>query len=229
MRMWNADGSEGRLCLNGLRCVAKLAAEAMAGIGDSFPVETAAGPRAVTVFRDGEGLVHEVEVDAGTPDFRRSSIPAEGEAEEIWGEQFETAIGPLPGHALSVGNPHVVLWMESPGSVREAALESIGPPLAEHPRFPEGVNVHLAAARDRERLLFRPWERGSGPTRACGTGAVAVFAVARRLGRVEPRGMVAMPGGEVTLRETPGGELQLRGPAREVFRGVWPLRSGSPS
>jgi len=219
MRMWNADGSEGLLCLNGLRCAAKAAAD-LAGAPERFVVETAAGPRPVRIFRDGRGRVHEVEVEAGPPDFRRRAIPAAGGEAELWGERFPMpAGGDLPGYGLSVGNPHLVLWMESEAAVRRAPLAAIGRPLATDPRFPEGVNVHLAA-RAGDALVTRPWERGAGATRACGSGAVAVFAVARRLGAAPERATVRMPGGEVELREDPDG-LRLRGPAREVFRGVW--------
>lgn len=219
MRMWNADGSEGLLCLNGLRCAAKAAAD-LAGAPDRFVVEAAAGPRPVRVFRDSTGRVAEVEVEAGVPDFRRAAIPARGDEPELWGESFPLSTGStLPGYGVSVGNPHLVLWMETEAAVREAPLAAIGEPLSRDPRFPEGVNVHLAAWTG-EALVTRPWERGAGATLACGSGAVAVFAVARRLERAPERAAVRMPGGEVELREEPVG-LVLRGPAREVFRGTW--------
>jgi diaminopimelate epimerase len=219
MRMWNADGSEGRLCLNGLRCAAKLAAETVA-TGDAFAVETAAGERRVRVRRDGGGRVVEVEVEAGRPDFRRSAIPARGGADELWGETFRIGGSEWAGYGVSVGNPHVVIWMGE-GELGEAPLEAVGRAFESDATFPEGVNVHLAARSAPGSLVMRTWERGSGATLACGTGAVAVFAVARRLGLVGPLAEVAMPGGPVTMREEPDGGLVQVGPAREVFRGLW--------
>jgi len=223
MRMWNADGSEGRLCLNGLRCAARLAVTERPELGDAFAMETASGVRAVRVLRDGSGAPSTIEVDVGTPDFRRSALPALGESEELWEEAFSTPLGDLPGYGVSVGNPHLVLRLPGDVAIGDAPLEEIGAPLAVDPRFPEGVNVHLATVRGSGELVMRPWERGSGATLACGSGAVAVFAVARRWGGVDPRAEVYMPGGAVTMREEAGGGLVLRGEAREVFRGVWPL------
>ena len=166
--------------------------------------------------------VTSVEVMAGTPDYRRDALPAAVEGDEIWDEPFSTPDGMLRGGAVSVGNPHLVLWLASEPAVYAAPLEVIGPPLETDPRFPERINVHLAAVAAPDRLVMRSWERGSGITLACGSGAAAVFAVHRRLGRAAPEAVVAMPGGEVTVRDESGGRLVLTGPAREVFRGRWP-------
>lgn len=218
MRMWNADGSKGLLCLNGLRCAAKYAAEAIA-LGDEFVVETAAGQRKVRVHRSGEGTVEDVEVEAGTADFRRTAIPATGDPEELWGERFHLGGLDLPGYGVSVGNPHLVLWMDEEPAVWRAPLGEIGGPFEADPRFPEGVNVHLVSSREGRALVMRSWERGSGETMACGSGAVAAFAVARRLEKIPERGEVVMPGGRVEMRQEGNGALIMRGPAREVFRG----------
>jgi len=227
MRMWNADGSEGRLCLNGLRCTARLAVTSRPGLGDSFAVETASGLRAVRVIRNGGGVPSTVEVEAGRPDFRRRALPALGEGEELWDEVFPTPVGALRGFGVSVGNPHLVLRLDSEAELVDAPLAAIGAPLAGDPRFPEGVNVHLLAKGVDGSLVMRTWERGSGATLACGTGAVAVFAVARRCGFVGAGADVRMPGGQVRLQADDEGCLLLRGDAREVFRGEWPLEGES--
>lgn len=219
MRMWNADGSEGRLCLNGLRCAAKFAAED-GGRGERFVVETVSGDRPVRVFRDSGGAVSEVEVAVGRPDFRRETLPASGSGEEVWGERFRVGTQDLAGYAVSVGNPHLVFPLESPDALAALSLETLEP-WSRHPRFPEGINVHAAAVPDSRRLIMRTWERGTGPTLACGSGAVAVFAAARRWGRVDGEATVSMPGGDVRLREGDDGALVLCGPARECFRGTW--------
>jgi diaminopimelate epimerase len=221
MTMYNADGSEGRLCLNGLRCAAKYAAETVREAGESFGVETAAGRFPVRVHRGPDGAVTEVEVRVPPPDFRRSALPALRSGDEIWGETFPAAGLDLPGYGVSVGNPHLVLWIGE-SAIADAPLEAIGRPLEGDPRFPEGVNVHLAAGRAQGGLVMRSWERGSGITQACGSGAVAVFAVARRLGRAPESCAVEMPGGEVRMRWLEDGSILMAGPALEVFRGDWP-------
>jgi diaminopimelate epimerase len=214
MRMWNADGSEGRLCLNGLRCAAKYVAEET-GVGDRFTVETISGDRPVCVFRDASGRVNEVEVLVGVPDFRRSALPASGSGNELWGETFQVGGRTLPGYAVSVGNPHLVFPVS--GRIEDVPLEALGP-WSRAARFPDGMNVHVLA-RIEGGLDMRSWERGTGATLACGSGAVAVYAVAHRLGLVGNESDVHMPGGTVQLRENDEGALILRGPAREVFRG----------
>ena len=217
MRMWNADGSEGRLCLNGLRCAAKYTAESTPA-GDRFTVETISGDRPVRVIRDAEGRVSDVEVMVGVADFRRDALPALGSAPEIWGDTFQVGTSALPGYGVSVGNPHLVLPVEN--DLDAFVLENLEP-LSNDERFPEGMNVHVFA-EDGGQLVMRTWERGTGPTLACGSGAVAVFAVAHRLGLVGKVADVRMPGGTVRLEESGGGVLRLLGPAREVFRGeVW--------
>ena len=223
MRMWNADGSEGLLCLNGLRCAAKYAAESVPGLGAAFVVETGAGERMVGAHRDAQGMVAEVEVWAGEPDFRREAIPARGLGPEIWGERFPAGKVELPGFGVTVGNPHLVLWAAREEVVQQAELAVFGPRLEKDPRFPKGVNVHVAAASGQDRLVLRSWERGSGITLACGTGAVAAYAVALRLEEISGEAVVRMPGGEVSMRREEPGGLVMRGPAREVFRGTLPV------
>ena len=213
MRMWNSDGSEGRLCLNGLRCAAKYVAEETTS-GDQFTVETISGDRPVRVFRDASGHVHEVEVRVGAPDFRRSALPAHGTEDEIWGEPFQVGGQRLSGYAVSLGNPHLVFPLHE--GMEQVPFEALGP-LSTEARFPEGMNVHVMVPKS-DRLDMCSWERGTGPTLACGSGAVAVFAVAKRLGLVGNEADVRMPGGTVHLSETDG-VLVMRGPAREVFRG----------
>ena len=221
MRMWNADGSEGKLCLNGLRCAAKLAAGILPGLGAAFTMDTAAGPRRVRILGDPASETCDVEVEVGRPDFRRASLPALGAGEELWGEPFEAAGMRLLGYAVSVGNPHLVLVLPDEEAVARFPIEALAP-LSVAERFPEGMNVHVVAPGE-ARVRMRTWERGSGATLACGSGAVAVYAVSRRLGPAAAEAEIAMPGGSVRLREGAAG-LVMRGPAREVFRGTFPLR-----
>ena len=224
MRMWNADGSEARLCVNGLRCAAALAAMTVPALGSAFPMETASGPREVRVLAR-TGRAWQVEIAAGEPDFRRTALPALGEGDRLWGESFDLEGGPFPGYGVSMGNPHLVLLAPDEAFLAGARIEALEP-LSRSPGFPDGVNVHLVAA-DPARVSLRTWERGSGPTLACGSGALASYAVARELGRVSGEVETTMPGGSVWIRPGPGG-LVLRGPAREVYRGTWPGRARLP-
>jgi diaminopimelate epimerase len=218
MRMWNADGSRGRLCLNGLRGAALLARNLRPELGEAFVIRTDVGPREVLV--EGSEHLATVTVAAGEPDFGRQALPATGAGEEFWEIPFDTTLGTLTGYGVSVGNPHLVLWMDSGDAVRNAPLPELGIPIQEGDGFPQGINVHLVAEDGGGGFLTRHWERGSGATRACGTGAVAAFAVARRLGRAGVSGRIHMPGGTVEVREGETG-LELIGPAHLTFRGTW--------
>jgi diaminopimelate epimerase len=221
MRMWNADGTEGLLCLNGLRGAAKYAADRLPDLGDAFDVETASGVRPVRVLRDEEGRVYEVEVRVGPPDFRREALPAAGDRDELWDEAVTVEGVSFAAYGVSVGNPHLVLMVGSAQEVEDAPLEAVGRSFEDPARFPGGINVHVAAVAGEE-LTLRHWERGSGATLACGSGAAAAFAVARRLGAIPAEAAVRIPGGVLLLHEAPDGVLVLRGPVREVFTGDWP-------
>ncbi|GJM21928.1 MAG: diaminopimelate epimerase [Planctomycetota bacterium] len=230
MRMFNADGSEGRMCGNGLRCVVRwLVREGRGRRGDVL-VQTAAGLRRGRLLSDvGEGRV---EVSMGRPSFHPEDIPARlpGDGTQPPALQLppELGLSTREGHAVSVGNPHLVVRVSDPASLDLAAC---GRPLEHHAAFPDGVNAHFVAlhesaslpgARSNALLEVRPWERGSGATRACGTGAVAVSAVARALGwSVAPSFLVEMPGGRLEVRFDDDGEAWLIGPARLVFQGEW--------
>jgi diaminopimelate epimerase len=220
MVMFNADGSEGALCLNGLRCAAKYARDRDPGVPERFAVETISGPRPVRVTATGRPEISTVTVEVGTATFARAAIPAAGEGAELWGEPLGAGGETRPAYGVSLGNPHVVLFEENPAALAASPLDRLGPALQASAVFPEGVNVHLAAVTEDGVLVVRHWERGSGPTLACGSGAVAVFAVARRLGRAPGEATVAMPGGEVTVADS-GGVLLLTGPAVEVCSGEW--------
>lgn len=219
MRIFNADGSEGRMCGNGLRCVVRWLAERRGLERPELLVETASGP--LRGRRDADGTVT---VSMGRPDFRPASLPV-----DLPGDGREPAGLPLPpdlpadpdvAFCVSTGNPHLVVRVHD---VTGADLARYGRTLQADPRLGDGANVHLVQPESDARLLARPFERGSGATRACGTGAVAVAAVARALAWVADGDCrVAMPGGELLVRFDEQGEAWLGGPARLVFDGEWP-------
>ncbi|MCS6986757.1 MAG: diaminopimelate epimerase [Sphingomonadaceae bacterium] len=199
LRIWNPDGSESGACGNGTRCVAALTG--------ARRIETAGGLLEVE-----GGAAHAVVM--GRPNFAWQAVPL---AEPLPTDPLPVGWGPLERpFALSMGNPHVVAVVDDPDRV---PLGELGPLIERDPLFPERVNVGVAAVETPRRIRLKVWERGAGLTPACGSAACAAFAVARRLRRVEPRATVALPGGELEVRERPDGALVLAGPVAIVFRG----------
>lgn len=201
MEMYNADGSRGAMCGNGIRCVGKYVYDKGLTRKTCLTIDTDAGPRTLELHVLGD-RVDQVTVDMGTV---RLEPPVVLEAA---GERF-TAI---PADA---GNPHGVIFCEDPEQID---LERLGPVLEHHPALGERRNIEFAAVPDRGRVVLRVWERGSGITLACGTGACAVFAAALREDRCGDRVEAALPGGLLTL-ERRGETIFMTGPARAVFEG----------
>ena len=205
MTMWNLDGSRGAMCGNGLRCVAKLAHDHGHVATSRFTVETDAGDREVEVL----------EVDAHDPATRlvRTSLGAVTVGDPTRIEVDGRTLEFVPGDA---GNPHAVIFVEN---VEAADVHGIGAAMQRHIAFPDGVNVEFAQVLGEGRLRQRTFERGSGETLACGTGAAAVARAARQLGLVTGDDVhVELRGG--SLRVLLGGtSLAIEGPARTVFAG----------
>jgi len=234
MRMFNADGSESEMCGNGLRCVARMAFDH--GICPSTSMRIAAGSRIVDVrcILDDSGGVDRVTVDLGEPVFESAGIPFLSDASP----ELEAAVlsGPLGPHldrdsldvsasVVSMGNPHLVLFVRNAEGV---PLAEAGPVLERHAAFPQRVNVHVAQVSSRGHIVMRTWERGSGETRACGSGAAAVCVVAARTGRADRSVAIDLPGGRLLLEwDVRSGRVAKTGPATEVFTGIWPDRLSS--
>jgi diaminopimelate epimerase len=221
MRIWNADGSEAEMCGNGLRGFAKLAFERGYVRERTFAVETGAGVRQVTVFEE-DGRVGRVRVDMGVPRLHRGAIPMRGpEDEEAREVPVEVAGATVHLTAVSMGNPHAVLWVED---VEAAPVATWGPALEHHPLFPRRVNVEFAQRLAADRVAVRTWERGSGETLACGTGACAVVVAGVLTGRIARRVAVVLRGGELEVAWAEDGHVHLTGPVVEVYTGVYAPR-----
>jgi diaminopimelate epimerase len=192
MGYWNADGSEAEMCGNGLRCVARFAADAGLASGPTFTVRTPAGVRAVRLEDDGTVMAE-------------IGVVAIGDRREIDGHEFTIA---------SVGNPHAVTLVDDPDGIDVAG---IGARIEHDPSFPHGTNVEFVSSTDRG-IRLRVWERGVGETLACGTGMVAAAAVMREPGADDVE--VSVPGGVASVRFV-GEQAWLRGPVATVFSGVW--------
>jgi diaminopimelate epimerase len=241
MRMFNADGSEGMMCGNGIRCVAKFAIDR--GISDRLPlrVETRRGVLEVAWRRGGhDGTVCEATVAMGAPILAAARIPAaipgvSGAAAVVdfaLDPGFWRASGAPEGWVgacgldarmtlVSMGNPHMVLWCTDVSAV---PLAAVGAFAEGHPWFPERINVHFVQLLGASEVRMRTWERGSGATQACGTGASAVCVAGSLTGRTRSPLRAHLPGGELLL-EWDGGDASVRmtGPAVEVFEGILDL------
>lgn len=217
MRMFNADGSEGKMCGNAIRCVGKYAYERGLCRQDVIRVETASGIKTLYLTVE-NGLVQLVRVDMGAPVLDCPHIPVAWEGSNI-DVPLKTAFSDKPLTCVSMGNPHAVMFLSG---IDGLDLPAIGPQYERNPLFPEGVNTEFVEAVDSRTLRMRVWERGSGETLACGTGACAVTVAATLKGLV-PRDQeitVQLRGGDLIVRwdaET----VWMTGRAAYVFDGEW--------
>lgn len=218
MRMFNADGSEGRMCGNAIRCVAKYLYDVKKIGKKRILIETKAGTKTVyvrTKRRSGESYAFTV--DMGGPAFAPSRIPALFEGERIVGHPLIVGEQTYRVTCVSVGNPHCVVFGDDPETLD---LEEVGPQLSGHPAFPEGVNAEFVQVVGKNELKMRVFERGSGETLACGTGACAAAVAAVLNGYAEKNAdvKVHLRGGELKVVYT-GETVLLTGPASFVFKG----------
>ncbi|AKU91457.1 diaminopimelate epimerase [Vulgatibacter incomptus] len=216
MRMWNADGSEGEMCGNGLRGFAKYVFE-RGYVGDhAFDVETKAGVLRPEVLVE-DGRVARVRVDMGRPRFERGSLPMAGAPDApCIDETLSLGGAEVQVTCVSMGNPHCILFVDD---VATAPVTTLGPAIEIDPTFPRRVNVSFVAARGPRELHMRVWERGSGETLACGTGACAAAVAAALTGRAERSVVVHLPGGPLEIEWSD--HVLMTGPTVEVFRGVF--------
>ena len=229
MRMFNADGTESSMCGNGLRCVARYVIDhglARTGNDNVLLIQTGAGVIEAMCPRDsGEpGDAASVTVNMGPPNLELETIPVDrsqlaGGTGPVWtvkagGAHYNAVF-------VSMGNPHAVMHVED---AERIDLSEVGPLLERHPAFPERINAHFVEVIGPGEVRMRTWERGSGITGACGSGACAVC-VAGVLAGVTGRSLRAhLPGGDLQLQwSEPSGPVHMTGPAVEVFSGQWPV------
>jgi diaminopimelate epimerase len=214
----NADGSDAEMCGNGVRCVAALLRDAGAEPDESFAVRTRAGVKRLVARRQAPGR-YVVDVSMGVPNFTKAAIPMRGPAWETFLQQpFELGADlTVTASAVSMGNPHLVLFVEEDPD--RYHVPHIGPAIERDERFPEGVNVEFASIRSGA-IVARVWERGSGETMACGSGACAVAVAANEAGLVDRTTTVRFPGGDLGVTRRSDGEVELTGDAFHVFDGT---------
>ena len=218
MRMFNADGSEGVVAGNALRCVCKYLYESGRVVKNEMTIETGSGVKVAKLFIR-EDLVYSVLVDMGCPAFEPAQVPVKLDGERVMKRRVFLAGEMREISCISMGNPHVVMFVLD---VNRSNLEQIGPMIEQDPMFPERVNVSFAQIVDKNNIVMRVWERGIGETAACGTGACAVAVAAVENGLCK-RGTdidVQMPGGTLVVRYQKDGQVWLTGDAVMDFEGT---------
>lgn len=219
MRMFNPDGSESEMCGNGIRCVAKYAFDH--GLVDklAITVETGGGIRTLQLFTGESGKVEKVKVNMGRPRLTRGEIPMTGSPDaQVVNQQLVALDRTFHFTAVSMGNPHCVIFVDN---VAEFPLEKYGPAIEHHPLFPNRTNVEFVEILSPTEVRQRTWERGTGETLACGTGASAVCVAGVLNGLTERRILNHLCGGDLELDWTEEGHLDMTGPAVEVFTGEY--------
>jgi diaminopimelate epimerase len=216
MDYMNADGSLAEMCGNGIRCLGKLVYERGLTKKTELDVETRAGVKHISLHVEGADVTS-VTVGMGPPAFSRKAIPMSGPADDTFlRKPFEVDGGRFEATAVSMGNPHVVLFLDRAPDPDE--VHRVGPLVETHELFPERTNVEFVT-RDGEGIAVRVWERGVGETMACGTGACAAVVAANEAGWVGRVARARFPGGVLDV-ERRDDDVLLTGPAERVFEGV---------
>jgi len=218
MRMFNADGSEAQMCGNGIRCVAKYAYDHGLVDKDEIAVQTEAGIKTLQLTVE-DGKVSKARVNMGQPSLLRKDLPMTGDADaQCVHEPLEVDGQTLQVTCVSVGNPHCCIFVDDADAVD---LSEIGPKIENHPAFPERINVHFVQIIDRGEVKMATWERGSGITLACGTGATATCVACAVTGKTDRHVLAHLPGGDLELEWAADDHVYMTGPATQVFEGVW--------
>ena len=217
MEMYNADGSRGEMCGNGIRCVAKYVYDYGLTDKTQISVETLGGIKYLDLTVE-DGKVVLVKVDMGKPELKSDLIPIISENEKVIDEPIEVDGQVYHMTGVSMGNPHTVIYVDD---VKNLDLEKIGPKFENHERFPKRINTEFVHCIDRNTVEMRVWERGSGETLACGTGACAVAVASILNNLTDTRVTVKLLGGDLQIEwDREKDRVFMTGPATVVFDGV---------
>ena len=216
MQMYNADGSRGEMCGNGIRCVAKYVYDYGLTDKTSISVETLGGIKYLDLTVE-DGKVKLVKVDMGSPWLRPEEIPIIADGDMVLNEPLEVDGITYHMTGVSMGNPHTVIYVDD---VDGLDLEKIGPKFENHERFPKRINTEFVRVLDRRTVQMRVWERGSGETLACGTGACAVAVASILNGFTDDEVTVKLVGGDLHIKwDREENKVYMTGPATVVFDG----------
>jgi diaminopimelate epimerase len=218
MRMFNADGSEAEMCGNAIRCVGKFLYDHNIARKDDVSIETGRGVLALKLFAEG-GKVVQARVNMGAPILKSADIPTTLAGDPPIRQSLTAAGKTFEVTCVSMGNPHCVVFVDDP---TDEWVLHVGPQVEKHPAFPRKVNVEFIRILSPKEFQMRVWERGSGETWACGTGACAAAVAGVLNGRLERTSVAHLRGGDLTLEWTEAGDVYMTGPAVEVFTGDWP-------
>lgn len=217
MEMYNADGSRGEMCGNGIRCVAKYVYDYGLTDKTQISVETLGGIKYLDLTVE-DGKVSLVKVDMGKPELEADLIPIISEREQVIDEPIEVDGKEYHMTGVSMGNPHTVIYVDD---VKGLDLEKIGPKFENHERFPKRINTEFVHCIDRQTVEMRVWERGSGETLACGTGACAVAVSSILNNLTDTQVTVKLLGGDLQIEwDREKDRVFMTGPATVVFDGV---------
>lgn len=220
MRIFNADGSEAQMCGNGIRCVAKYVYDHKITQKNPLTVETLAGIKTIQLFAE-NGKVTSARVNMGKPGLMRSEIPMIGKETQVVDELLTLESGvSYRITCVSMGNPHCVVFVDNIDTID---LVKHGTEIERNRLFPERINVHFVKIHTPKEVTIKTWERGSGITQACGTGASAVCVAGVLNKRTDRKILAHLPGGDLELEWAEDDHVYMTGPATEVFTGEWQI------
>ena len=224
MRMFNADGTSSEMCGNGIRCVAKYVYDHGIASQEILRIESAGKVYRLQLSID-EGLVDRVRVDMGEPILEAAKIPTTLGGDPVSEVPLALPEHELTGTCVSMGNPHCVIFVDE---LTDELVRVAGPLVENSSHFPNRVNTEFVEVLSRSEVRQRTWERGSGETLACGTGASAVCVAGVLTGRTERRVTIHLLGGDLQLEwNQQDNHVYMTGPAVEVFSGDWPRKTES--
>lgn len=218
MRMFNNDGSEARMCGNASRCIARYVHDHGLTDRKRISLETLSGIKVLSLNMSGDGEVESVTVDMGEPEFRPELIPVHTESGRMVEEVVKTSQGEIKVTAVSMGNPHGVIFVDR---IEDVDFDVLGPELESHAIWPDRANIEFLEVISRSEARMRVWERGTGETLACGTGACASAVAAALTGRCDRKVTIHLRGGDLAVEWGEDGHVMMTGGATEVFDGIY--------
>ncbi|MCM1076845.1 MAG: diaminopimelate epimerase [Bacteroides sp.] len=217
MRMFNNDGSEARMCGNASRCIAKYVHDHALTDKTRISLETLSGIKVLSLNMSSDGEVESVTVDMGEPELIAAAVPVISASERMVEETVETSSGPIKVTAVSMGNPHGVIFVNR---IEDVDFDTLGPELERHPMWPDRANIEFIEVISDDEARMRVWERGTGETLACGTGACASAVAAVLTGRCNRKVTIHLRGGNLTIEwRADDNHVMMTGGATEVFDG----------
>ncbi len=216
MRMFNNDGSEARMCGNASRCIAKYVHDHKLTDKTCISLETLSGIKVLSLNMSPSGEVESVTVDMGEPELNAGLVPVRSTAEKMVEEPVATSCGAVRVTAVSMGNPHGVVFVDR---IEDVPFETLGPELEKHSMWPDRANIEFLQIISPSEARMRVWERGTGETLACGTGACASAVAAALTGRCGREVTIHLRGGDLHIRWADNGHVMMTGGATEVFEG----------